>query len=163
MSTIHAYTNDQTTLDLAHKKGYLERRGRACASNIVPTKTGAASAIGKVMPELDGLLSGLAYRVPMNDGSLIDLTVEVRTGVTEEQINEAFKNSESEVLKTTNDPIVSSDVLGLKIGALVDLSLTKVIKGDGFDIVKVMAWYDNEAGYTSQMLRTAKALFATKG
>ena len=95
--------------------------------------------------------------------SLIDLTVEVRTGVTEEQINEAFKNSESEVLKTTNDPIVSSDVLGLKIGALVDLSLTKVIKGDGFDIVKVMAWYDNEAGYTSQMLRTAKALFATKG
>ena len=163
MSTIHAYTNDQTTLDLAHKKGYLERRGRACASNIVPTKTGAASAIGKVMPELDGLLSGLAYRVPVNDGSLIDLTVEVRTGVTEEQINEAFKNSESEVLKTTNDPIVSSDVLGLKIGALVDLSLTKVIKGDGFDIVKVMAWYDNEAGYTSQMLRTAKALFATKG
>lgn len=163
MSTIHAYTNDQTTLDLAHKKGYLERRGRACASNIVPTKTGAASAIGKVMPELDGLLSGLAYRVPVNDGSLIDLTVEVRTDVTEEQINEAFKNSESEVLKTTNDPIVSSDVLGLKIGALVDLSLTKVIKGDGFDIVKVMAWYDNEAGYTSQMLRTAKALFATKG
>ena len=163
MSTIHAYTNDQTTLDLAHKKGYLERRGRACASNIVPTKTGAASAIDKVMPELDGLLSGLAYRVPVNDGSLIDLTVEVRTGVTEEQINEAFKNSESEVLKTTNDPIVSSDVLGLKIGALVDLSLTKVIKGDGFDIVKVMAWYDNEAGYTSQMLRTAKALFATKG
>ena len=163
MSTIHAYTNDQTTLDLAHKKGYLERRGRACASNIVPTKTGAASAIGKVMPELDGLLSGLAYRVPVNDGSLIDLTVEVRTDVTAEQINEAFKNAASEVLKTTNDPIVSSDVLGLKIGALVDLSLTKVIKGDGFDIVKVMAWYDNEAGYTSQMLRTAKALFTTKG
>lgn len=159
MSTIHAYTNDQTTLDLAHKKGYLERRGRACASNIVPTKTGAASAIGKVMPDMAGKLDGLAYRVPVNDGSLIDLTVEVKKSTTKEEVNKAFLQSESSVLKTTTDPLVSSDVLGLKIGALVDLSLTNVIKGEESDMVKVMAWYDNEAGYTSQMLRTAKILF----
>jgi len=159
MTTIHAYTNDQATLDIAHKKGISERRGRACAANIVPTSTGAAKAIDKVIPELKGLLDGVAYRVPVPDGSMIDLCLELNTKVTKEMINDCLKKNESVCLVTTNDPVVSTDVLGEKTGALVDLGLTKVIETPTGDLVKVVAWYDNEMGYTSQMMRTAYSLF----
>lgn len=158
MTTIHAYTNDQVTLDVSHKKGIRERRGRACAMNMVPTSTGAATAIGKVIPNLDGKLSGGAIRVPISDGSLIDLSLELTEKVTVEEINSAFINKESETLMTTTDPIVSSDVIGTTCGALVDLSLTKVVEHDGKQMVKVIAWYDNEMGYSAQMVRTAKKL-----
>lgn len=158
MTTIHAYTNDQVTLDVSHKKGIRERRGRACAMNMVPTSTGAATAIGKVIPSLDGKLSGGAIRVPISDGSLIDLSLELTEKVTVEEINSAFINKESETLMTTTDPIVSSDVIGTTCGALVDLSLTKVVEHDGKQMVKVIAWYDNEMGYSAQMVRTAKKL-----
>ena len=156
MTTVHAYTNDQVTLDVTHKKGISERRGRACAMNIVPTSTGAASAIGKVIPSLDGKLNGGALRVPVSDGSMIDLTLSLVEKVTEEEINSAFINSVNETLEVTNDPIVSSDILGSHCGALVDLSLTQVLEADGKQLVKVIAWYDNEMGYSAQMVRTAK-------
>ncbi len=162
MSTIHAYTNDQVTLDVAHPKGYQSRRGRACAMNIVPSSTGAASAIGKVIPKLEGKLNGVAYRVPVSDGSMIDLVVELEKNPSVEEINEALKAKESVVLKTTMDPIVSSDIIGNKVGALVDLSLTSKIEQEGKSLVKVVAWYDNELGYTAQMMRTAKCLFKVK-
>lgn len=158
MTTIHAYTNDQVTLDVSHKKGIKERRGRACAMNMVPTSTGAATAIGKVIPSLDGKLSGGAIRVPISDGSLIDLSLELTEKVTVEEINSAFINKESETLMTTTEPIVSSDVIGTTCGSLVDLSLTKVVEHDGKQMVKVIAWYDNEMGYSAQMVRTAKKL-----
>ena len=158
MTTIHAYTNDQVTLDVSHKKGIRERRGRACAMNMVPTSTGAATAIGKVIPSLDGKLSGGAIRVPISDGSLIDLSLELTEKVTVEEINSAFINKESETLMTTTEPIVSSDVIGTTCGALVDLSLTKVVEHDGKQMVKVIAWYDNEMGYSAQMVRTAQKL-----
>lgn len=157
MTTVHAYTNDQVTLDVTHKKGITERRGRACGLNIIPTSTGAASAIGKVLPSLDGRLEGSALRVPVSDGSLIDLSLELTEKVTEEEINSVFINNESIALKTTTDPIVSSDVIGSTCGAIVDLSLTKVLESDGKQLVKVVAWYDNEMGYSAQMVRTAKA------
>ena len=156
MTTVHAYTNDQVTLDVTHKKGINERRGRACAMNIVPTSTGAATAIGKVIPELDGKLSGGALRVPVSDGSLIDLTLSLTEKVTEEEVNSAFMNNVNETLEVTNDPIVSSDIIGSHCGALVDLSLTKVVEFEGKQLVKVVAWYDNEMGYSAQMVRTAK-------
>lgn len=159
MSTIHAYTNDQATLDIAHKKGYRSRRGRACAANIIPSSTGAATAIGKVIPHLEGKLSGGAYRVPVTDGSMIDLTVELGRATSVEEINQAFEESKSDCLETTTDPVVSSDVIGEKVGALVDLSLTTVLETDEKQLVKVVAWYDNEMGYTAQMMRTAKNLF----
>ena len=158
MTTIHAYTNDHVTLDVSHKKGIRERRGRACAMNMVPTSTGAATAIGKVIPSLDGKLSGGAIRVPISDGSLIDLSLELTEKVTVEEINSAFINKESETLMTTTEPIVSSDVIGTTCGSLVDLSLTKVVEHDGKQMVKVIAWYDNEMGYSAQMVRTAKKL-----
>ncbi len=158
MTTVHAYTNDQVTLDVAHKKGIKERRGRACAMNIIPTSTGAATAIGKVLPSLDGKLDGSALRVPVPDGSLVDLTLELVDKVTEDELNSAFINNENETLKATEDPIVSSDVIGTTYGAIVDLSLTKVLESDGKQLVKVVAWYDNEMGYSAQMVRTAKAL-----
>ena len=158
MTTIHAYTNDQVTLDVSHKKGIKERRGRACAMNMVPTSTGAATAIGKVIPSLDGKLSGGAIRVPISDGSLIDLSLELTEKVTVEELNSAFINKESETLMTTTEPIVSSDVIGTTCGSLVDLSLTKVVEHDGKQMVKVIAWYDNEMGYSAQMVRTAKKL-----
>ena len=158
MTTIHAYTNDQVTLDVSHKKGIRERRGRACAMNMVPTSTGAATAIGKVIPSLDGKLSGGAIRVPISDGSLIDLSLELTEKVTVEEINSAFINKESETLMTTTDPIVSSDVIGTTCGSLIDLSLTKVVEHDGKQMIKVIAWYDNEMGYSAQMVRTAKKL-----
>ena len=159
MTTVHAYTNDQATLDIAHKKGIKARRGRACAQNIVPASTGAASAIGLVIPDLLGKLDGGAIRVPVSDGSLIDLTLELKQNTTEEEINNLFKDNRSETLDITFDPIVSSDILGKKLGSLVDGLSTKVITVNDKQLVKVVAWYDNEFGYTAQMLRTAKVMF----
>lgn len=153
MTTIHAYTNDQVILDVSHKKGIESRRGRAAALNIIPTETGAASAIGKVLPSLDDKLSGSAMRVPVSDGSVIDLTLELDKKVTKEEINNVFKESINETLNYTEDPIVSSDVIGCSCGALVDGLLTNVLETDDKRLVKVVAWYDNEFGYSSQMVR----------
>lgn len=155
MSTIHAYTNDQATLDISHKKGIKERRGRACAANIIPTSTGAASAIGKVISSLEGKLDGIAYRVPVEDGSMIELTFIPKRATTVDEINGLITNNQNESLGITFDPIVSSDIIGKKYGALVDGLATTV----NHNLVKVVAWYDNEYGYTAQMLRTAKILF----
>ena len=158
MTTIHAYTNDQVTLDVAHKKGIKERRGRACAMNIVPTSTGAASAIGKVIPELDGRLLGSAIRVPVSDGSLIDLVLELGRNTTREEINRIFKNNSNETIRYTEDPIVSSDIISTTCGATVDGSLTNVLDVDNKQLVRVVAWYDNEMGYSYQMVRCAKKM-----
>ena len=154
MTTIHAYTNDQVTLDVPHKKGILERRGRACAMNMIPTSTGAAKAIGKVIPNLEGKILGSAIRVPVSDGSLIDLVVELKKRVTKEQINETFKNSMNETLEYTEDPIVSSDIISSTYGATVDGNLTNVIEVNRHQLVHIVAWYDNEMGYSHQMVRT---------
>ncbi len=158
MTTVHAYTNDQATLDIPHKKGILSRRGRACAANIIPTSTGAASAIGKVIPALDGKMDGNALRVPVPDGSVVDVTLELEKETSVEEINKLFTDNQNDTLKITMDPVVSSDVIGKKIGALVDGLSTQVLETDDGQLVKVLAWYDNEMGYTSQMMRTAKKL-----
>ena len=158
MTTVHAYTNDQATLDVPHKKGITSRRGRACAMNIVPASTGAASAIGKVLPSLFGKMDGNAFRVPVSDGSVIDVTLELKRNTTIEEINTLFTNNQSDTLKITMDPVVSSDILGKKTGALVDGLSTNVLESEGKQLVKVIAWYDNEMGYTAQMMRTAKKL-----
>ena len=155
MSTIHAYTNDQATLDISHKKGIKSRRGRACAANIIPTSTGAASAIGKVIPSLEGKLDGIAYRVPVEDGSMVELTFIPKRETSVDEINGLFTNNQNETLGITYDPIVSSDIIGKKYGALVDGLSTSINN----KLVKVVGWYDNEYGYTAQMLRTAKILF----
>lgn len=158
MTTIHATTNDQTTLDIAHKKGAYSRRGRSALANIIPSSTGAATAIGSVLPHLNGKLSGSAFRVPTIDGSVIDLTLELEKNVTLEDINKAFENNQSEVIKFTMDPIVSSDVIGKTTGALVDGLLAEVLTDQKGQLVKIVAWYDNELGYTNQMLRTMRKL-----
>ena len=154
MTTIHAYTNDQVTLDVSHKKGILERRGRACAMNMVPTSTGAAKAIGKVLPNLDGKILGSAIRVPVSDGSLIDLVVELSKNTTKEEINNVFKNNANETIHYTEDPIVSSDIISSTHGATVDANLTNIIEVDGKQLAHIIAWYDNEMGYSYQMVRT---------
>ena len=158
MTTVHAYTNDQVTLDVAHKKGINSRRGRACAANIVPSSTGAASAIGLVIPSLKGKLDGGALRVPVSTGSVIDLTLELNKKTTEEDLNNLFKSHTSESIGFTMDPIVSSDIKGSHLGGLIDGQLTKVLSTDDTQLVKVVAWYDNEMGYSAQMVRTAKYL-----
>lgn len=158
MTTVHAYTNDQVILDVAHKKGIKARRGRAAAANIIPASTGAASAIGLVIPELKGRLDGSAMRVPVPTGSVIDLTLELRKNVTVSDINDALKNNANETLGFTMDPIVSSDIIGSTHGGVVDGLLTNVLSVDGRELVKVVAWYDNEMSYSSQMVRTAKRL-----
>lgn len=158
MTTVHAYTNDQATLDIAHKKGINARRGRACAANIVPTSTGAASAIGLVIPSLKGKLDGGALRVPTPTGSVIDLTLELKRNTTEEEINNLFKDNINDTLGFTMDPIVSSDVIGSHKGGIVDGQLTKVLVVNGKQLVKIIAWYDNEMSYSAQMVRTAEYL-----
>lgn len=158
MTTVHAITNDQSTLDVPHKKGIASRRGRAASLNIIPASTGAASAIGKVIPELDGKLDGGAFRVPVGDGSLVDLTLELKKNTTIDEINKLFKSKESDFIKFTMDPIVSSDILGARCGSLVDGLSTKVLESDGKQLVKIVSWYDNEMSYTSQMIKTMKAL-----
>ena len=154
MTTIHAYTNDQVTLDVTHKKGITERRGRACAMNMVPTSTGAAKAIGKVLPSLEGKIIGGAIRVPVSDGSLVDLVVELKEHVTKELVNETFKNNQTETIIYTEDPIVSSDIISSSCGATVDGNLTNVIEVEGKQLLHLVAWYDNEMGYSYQMVRT---------
>ena len=158
MTTVHAYTNDQATLDIAHKKGINARRGRACAANIVPSSTGAASAIGLVIPSLKGKMDGGALRVPVTTGSVIDLALELNRNTSVEEINNLFKNNANETVDITMDPIVSSDIIGSHLGGLVDGQLTKVIEVDGHQLVKIIAWYDNEMSYSAQMVRTAKYL-----
>lgn len=158
MTTVHAYTNDQRILDLA---GNNLRRGRAAAANIVPTTTGAAKAIGKVIPELNGRLNGNAIRVPVTDGSLCDCTIELKDqNVTVEQINAAMKEaSEGElkgILGYNEDEIVSSDILGNTYGSIFDSTLTMIVETpEGKKFVKVVAWYDNEYSFTSQYVRLA--------
>ena len=158
MTTVHAYTNDQATLDIAHKKGIKARRGRACAANIVPASTGAAKAIGKVCPNLEGKLAGVAMRVPVPTGSVVDLVLELDKTVTAEEVNATLKAAQNETLVYTDDPIVSSDVIGRRCGSVVDGLSTSVLETESGQLVKVVAWYDNEMGYTSQMVRTASYL-----
>lgn len=158
MTTIHAYTNDQVTLDVSHKKGIMARRGRACAMNIVPSSTGAAKAIGKVIPSLAGRMKGSAMRVPVSDGSLVDLVLELRKNVTVDEVNQSFLECVNETLGYTEDPIVSSDIISSTYGAMVDGNLTEVMDVEGRQLVKVVAWYDNEMGYSAQMVRTASKL-----
>ncbi|CCY45013.1 glyceraldehyde-3-phosphate dehydrogenase type I [Clostridium sp. CAG:1193] len=161
MTTIHAYTNDQNTLDSPHRKGDL-RRARAAASNIVPNSTGAAKAIGLVIPELNGKLDGSAQRVPVVTGSLTELTCVLEKKVTKEIINEVMKKNANETLGYTEDEIVSSDVIGTRFGSLFDATQTRVVDTEDGQLVKVVAWYDNEMGYTCQMVRTAKYLMNIK-
>ncbi|MEM2637576.1 MAG: type I glyceraldehyde-3-phosphate dehydrogenase [Candidatus Korarchaeota archaeon] len=157
MTTVHAYTNDQRNLDLAHPED--RRRGRASALNIVPTTTGAARAIGEVIPELKGKLDGIAVRVPVPDGSLTDFTAVLSREVTKDEINNAFKAAAkgklAGVLKVVEDPIVSTDILGDPHPSIVDLTLTKVL-GEKSDLVKVFAWYDNEYGYSDKIKELLK-------
>ena len=160
MTTVHAYTNDQVTLDVAHPKGINSRRGRACAANIVPASTGAASAIGKVIPSLEGKMQGTAMRVPVSTGSVVDLVLELKRNTSVEEINKVLKENSNETLGYTEDPIVSSDVIGSLYGGVVDSLLTSVNEVDGKQLVKIVAWYDNEMSYSSQMVRTAKYLMS---
>ena len=159
MTTVHAFTNDQVTLDIAHKKGIYARRGRSASQNIIPASTGAASSIGLVIPELKGKMDGIAYRVPVSDGSLVDVTLELKNNVTKDIINNLFNTCQNEAIGITFDPIVSSDIVGSKKGGMVDGLLTNEVEVEGKKLYKIVAWYDNEMGYTSQMLRTAKCMF----
>ena len=153
MNTIHSYTNNQNLLDLP---GSDMRRARAAAINIVPTSTGAAKAIGLVIPELEGKLDGMATRVPTPDGSMVDLTCELNTEVTKEEINEAFaKYADTprlkEILKYETDPIVSTDIIGSNYSCIFDSKLTQVI-GSKSNFVKIFGWYDNEWGYSRRIV-----------
>ena len=157
MTTVHAYTGDQMLLDGPHRKGDL-RRARAAAVNIVPNSTGAAKAIGLVIPELNGKLIGSAQRVPVPTGSTTILVAVVKgENITVEGINAAMKAQSSESFGYTEELLVSSDVIGMRYGSLFDATQTKVMDmGDGTTLVKVVSWYDNENSYTSQMVRTIK-------
>ncbi len=156
MCTIHAYTGDQMTLDGPQRKGDL-RRSRAAAINIVPNSTGAAKAIGLVIPELNGKLIGSAQRVPVPTGSTTILTAVVEGEVTPEQINEHMKASANESYGYNDEEIVSSDIIGMTYGSLFDATQTMALPvGDGKTQVQVVSWYDNENSYTSQMVRTIK-------
>ncbi|WP_055070427.1 type I glyceraldehyde-3-phosphate dehydrogenase [Clostridium massiliamazoniense] len=157
MTTIHAYTNDQNTLDAPHGKGDL-RRARAAANSIVPNTTGAAKAIGLVIPELAGKLDGNAQRVPVITGSLTELVCILDKNVTVEEVNSAMKAAKNESFGYTEDPIVSCDVIGISYGSLFDATQTKIMEVNGQQLVKVAAWYDNEMSYTNQLVRTLKYL-----
>jgi glyceraldehyde 3-phosphate dehydrogenase len=149
LTTVHAYTSDQRLIDAPHGD---KRRSRNAATNIVPTSTGAARAIGKVMPELAGKLDGLAMRVPVPDGSLVDLTVQLKKKTTIEEINQAFKvaaeTSLKGILQYCEDPIVSSDIIGNSHSSIFDPALTQLLDGD---FAKLVSWYDNEWGYSSRV------------
>lgn len=153
MSTIHAYTNDQNTLDAPHPKGDL-RRARAAAANIVPNSTGAAKAIGLVIPSLKGKLDGGAQRVPTITGSVTELYSILGKDVTIEEVNAAMKAASNESFGYTEDEIVSSDVIGINFGSLFDATQTRVIKTGDKQLVKTVSWYDNEMSYVSQLVRT---------
>ena len=153
MTTIHAYTNDQNTLDAPHAKGDL-RRARAAAANIVPNSTGAAKAIGLVLPALKGKLDGAAQRVPTITGSLTELTTILNKSVTAEEVNAAMKAASNESFGYTEDEIVSSDIIGTHFGSLFDATQTKVMTVGDKQLVKTVSWYDNEMSYVSQLVRT---------
>jgi len=153
MTTIHAYTNDQNTLDAPHPKGDL-RRARAAAENIIPNSTGAAKAIGLVLPDLKGKLDGGAQRVPTVTGSLTELTTILGKKVTAEEVNAAMKAAANESFGYTEDPIVSSDIIGINYGSLFDATQTKVMTVGDHQMVKTVSWYDNEMSYVSQLVRT---------
>jgi glyceraldehyde 3-phosphate dehydrogenase len=153
MTTIHAYTNDQNTLDAPHPKGDL-RRARAAAANIVPNSTGAAKAIGLVLPELYGKLDGGAQRVPVITGSLTELSCILNKKTTIEEVNAAMKAASSESFGYNEDEIVSTDIIGTRYGSLFDATQTKVITSGDAQLVKTVSWYDNEMSYTSQLVRT---------
>ncbi len=153
MTTIHAYTGDQKTLDAPHAD---LRRGRAAAANIVPNTTGAAKAIGLVLPELNGKLDGAAQRVPTITGSLTELTLVLEKNTTVEEINAAMKAAANESYGYNEDLIVSTDIIGTTYGSIFDATQTKIIEVNGEQLVKVVAWYDNEMSYTNQLVRTAK-------
>ncbi|AHA30595.1 glyceraldehyde-3-phosphate dehydrogenase [Exiguobacterium sp. Leaf187] len=155
MTTIHAYTGDQNTLDAPHPKGDF-RRARAAAANIVPNSTGAAKAIGLVLPELQGKLDGSAQRVPVATGSLTELVTVLDKKVSVEEVNAAMKAAANESYGYTEDEIVSSDIVGISYGSLFDATQTKVMTVGDKQLVKTVAWYDNEMSYTSQLVRTLK-------
>ncbi len=159
MSTIHAYTNDQNTLDAPHPKSDL-RRARAAAQNIVPNSTGAAKAIGLVLPELKGKLDGGAQRVPVITGSVTELYSVLDKKVTVEEVNAAMKAASNESFGYNTDEIVSSDIIGITYGSLFDATQTKVVEAGGAQLVKTVSWYDNENSYASQLVRTVQ-FFAT--
>jgi len=159
MTTIHAYTNDQNTQDSPHPKGDL-RRARAAAQNIVPNSTGAAKAIGLVLPALKGKLDGSAQRVPTLTGSLTELTVILGKETSVEEINAAMKAAANESYGYTEDEIVSSDIIGISYGSLFDATQTKVQKIGDTQLVRTVSWYDNEMSYVSQLVRTVN-YFAT--
>ena len=162
MTTVHAYTGDQMILDGPQRKGDVQR-ARAGAQNIVPNSTGAAKAIGLVIPELNGKLIGAAQRVPTPTGSTTILHAVVKGEVTVEGINAAMKAAQNESFGYTEEKLVSSDIIGMKFGSLFDANQTMVSKiGDGNSLVQVVAWYDNENSYTSQMVRTIKYLAELK-
>lgn len=153
MTTIHAYTNDQNTLDAPHAKGDL-RRARAAAANIVPNSTGAAKAIGLVLPDLKGKLDGGAQRVPVITGSLTELVSVLGKKVSADEINAAMKAAANESFGYTTDELVSSDIVGMSYGSLFDATQTKVITVGEQQLVKTVSWYDNEMSYVSQLVRT---------
>lgn len=161
MSTIHAYTNDQNTQDSPHKKDF--RRARAAAENIVPNTTGAAKAIGLVLPNLKGKLDGNAQRVPTITGSLTELVSVLNKKVTVEEINNAMKAAANESFGYNVDPIVSSDVIGTTFGSIFDATQTKVINNGDTQLVKTVSWYDNEMSYVSQLVRTLRYFAALIG
>ena len=153
MTTIHAYTNDQNTQDAPHPKGDL-RRARAAAANIVPNSTGAAKAIGLVLPKLKGKLDGGAQRVPVLTGSLTELVTVLNKKVTLEEVNAAMKAATNESFGYTEDEIVSTDVIGITYGSLFDATQTRVIANGDHQLVKTVSWYDNEMSYVSQLVRS---------
>ncbi|MGX7014617.1 type I glyceraldehyde-3-phosphate dehydrogenase [Vagococcus silagei] len=153
MTTIHAYTGDQNTLDAPHAKGDF-RRARAAAANIVPNTTGAAKAIGLVIPDLNGKLDGAAQRVPVATGSLTELVTVLEKETTVEEINAVMAKAANESYGYTEDPIVSSDIVGISYGSLFDATQTKVMTVGGKQLVKTVCWYDNEMSYTAQLIRT---------
>lgn len=155
MTTIHAYTNDQMTLDGPHRKGDL-RRARSAAGNIIPTSTGAAKAIGMVIPELDGKLDGTSQRVPVMTGSLTELVAVCEGKVTADEVNEKMKASANECYGYTEEMLVSSDIIGMTYGGLFDATQTKTTELGDDTLVKISVWYDNENSFTSQMIRVAK-------
>ncbi|HIV81881.1 MAG TPA: type I glyceraldehyde-3-phosphate dehydrogenase [Candidatus Salinicoccus merdavium] len=157
MTTIHAYTGDQNTLDAPHAKGDY-RRARAAAENIVPNSTGAAKAIGLVLPELEGKLDGGAQRVPVATGSLTEVTVTLDKDVSVEDVNNAMKNAVNPSFGYNDDQIVSTDIIGIKEGSLFDATQTRVLEVDGKQLVRAVAWYDNEMSYTAQLVRTLNHL-----
>ena len=153
MTTIHAYTNDQNTLDAPHAKGDL-RRARAAAQNIVPNSTGAAKAIGLVLPELKGKLDGSAQRVPIITGSLTELVSILNKTVTIGEVNAAMKAASNESFGYNEDEIVSTDIIGITYGSLFDATQTKVLTMGDKQLIKTVSWYDNEMSYVSQLVRT---------